>query len=183
MTVVFMDRDGVINVNRDSYVRTVDEFVFLPGALEGLARLREAGIPVVVVSNQAGVGRGLIDPAELACISDTMCQAVAEHGGEVSGLYYCVHRKDEGCDCRKPGIGLLRQASADMGFSCGDAYFIGDAESDIQAGRTAGCKTIFVLTGRTPACEMENWKCRPDFVAEDLPMAVDYILSRDQSTP
>jgi D-glycero-D-manno-heptose 1,7-bisphosphate phosphatase len=180
LTVVFVDRDGVINVNRHDYVKTVDEFEFVPGALEGLARLKNAGITAVVVSNQAGVGRGLIDPAELERINEKMRRAVVEHGGEIAGIYYCVHRKDEGCDCRKPGIGLLLQASADMDFPLGDAYFIGDAESDVEAGRKAGCQTIFVLTGRTSADQIQTWNCRPDYVADDLPAAVDHILARER---
>lgn len=180
MTVVFLDRDGVINANRSDYVRTVDEFVFLPGALEGLAKLTAAGIPVVVISNQAGVGQGLIDPAELERINEKMCHTVAKHGGEISGLYYCVHQKDAGCECRKPGIGLLCKASADMDFPLGESYFVGDAESDIEAGLKAGSKTIFVLTGRTSADQMQTWKCRPDYVAESLPAAVDYILMHEQ---
>lgn len=179
MTVVFMDRDGVINFNRPDYVKTVDEFEFIPGALEGLARLKAAGMKVVVISNQAGVGRGIIDPAELQRINEKMLEAVRAHAGEIAGVYYCVHRKDEGCDCRKPGIGLLKRAGADFGFSLEGSYFIGDAESDIEAGCAAGCTTVFVLTGRTPADQACTWNHQPDFTARDLPAAVDYILERE----
>lgn len=177
MTVVFLDRDGIINVNRDDYVKTVDEFVFLPGVLEGLAKLKEAGITTVVISNQAGVGRGLIDPAELERINQTMLRAAAEHGGEISGLYYCTHRKEENCECRKPEVGLFRKASAEMGFSLAGSYFVGDARSDIEAGHRAGCRTVLVLTGKSSAGDAETWSCKPEHVATDLPSAVDWILS------
>ncbi len=181
MTVVFVDRDGVINFNRHDYVKSVDEFEFIPGALGGLARLKDAGITVVVVSNQAGVGRGIISTAELERINEKMHRTVAEHGGEIAGVYYCVHRKDEGCDCRKPGIGLLVRASTDMGFPLEGSYFIGDAESDIEAGCTAGCTTVFVLTGRTTADDAQCWGRQPNFIANDLPAAVDYILEQENS--
>ena len=176
-----MDRDGVINENRDEYVRSVDEFVFLPGALESLARLRQAGIPVVVISNQAGVGRGLLDPEELRRINDKMCLGISEHGGEIRGVYYCVHRKDEGCDCRKPEIGLFRRACDEIGLSLEDSFLIGDGESDIEAGRKAGCRTILVLSGRSSADEVESWRWKPDRIASDLPAAVDYILADSRS--
>ena len=181
MTVVFLDRDGVINENRDDYVRSVDEFVFLPGALESLARLKEAGIAVVIVSNQAGVGRGLLDPAELDRINRKMCRMIADHGGEISGSYYCIHRKDEGCECRKPEIGLFRKACDEIGLSMEGSFLIGDGESDIEAGHKAGCRTILVLTGRSSADEVESWRWKPDRIASDLPAAVDYILARSRS--
>lgn len=178
MNVVFLDRDGVINVNRkDDYVKTVDEFVILPGALEGLAKLKEAGIPTVVVSNQAGIGRGLIDPAELERISRTMCLAASENGGDISAFYYCLHRKDEGCDCRKPNIGLFLKASQDMGFDLSESYFVGDAESDMEAGHKAGCRTVLVLTGRSSIEEVDGWPYQPNHIAENLPDAVDWILA------
>lgn len=177
MSVVLLDRDGVINRNRDDYVRTVDEFVFLPGALEGLAKLKEAGIAAVVVSNQAGVGRGLIDPAELERINRRMVLKVAEHGGEISALYCCIHRKDEGCGCRKPQIGLFRKASAELEFDLADSYYVGDSSSDIEAGRRAGCRTILVLTGKASAGDAESWGYRPGHIAPDLSAAVDWILA------
>lgn len=178
MIVVFLDRDGVINKNRDDYVKTVEEFVVLPGALEGLAKLREAGITTVVVSNQAGIGRGLIDPSELERINQTMRRAAAEGGGEISAVYFCPHNRDAGCDCRKPEIGLFVRASRDMGFALTDSYFVGDAKSDIEAGRRAGCTTVLVLTGKSTAADVAEWDHKPEHIADDLPSAVDWILNR-----
>ena len=167
-----------MNVNRDDYVKTCDEFVLLPGALEGLAKLKEAGITAVVISNQAGVGRGLIDPAELECINRKMYEAVEDAGGEISGLYYCLHRRDEGCGCRKPEIGLLQKASAEMGFRLAGSFLIGDAKSDMEAGAKANCRTVLVLTGKASAAEVETWDCKPEHIANDLPSAVNWILSQ-----
>jgi len=178
LTVVFLDRDGIINVNRDDYVKTCDEFVLLPGALESLAKLKEAGVTAVVISNQAGVGRGLIDPAELECINRKMLEAVEGAGGEISGLYYCVHRRDEGCDCRKPEIGLLQKASAEMAFPLEGSFLIGDAESDMEAGRKANCRTVLVTTGKASAADVESWDCKPEHIANDLPSAVEWVLSQ-----
>lgn len=177
MTVVFLDRDGVINKNRDDYVKTVEEFIFLPGALEGLAKLKKAGITTVVVSNQAGIGRGLIKPSELERINHKMFQEIAERGGEISALYCCTHRKDEGCECRKPEIGLFRKASTELGINLADSYLIGDSKSDIEAGHRAGCKTVLVLTGKTSADEVGTWEYQPDHIAPDLPTAADWILA------
>ena len=175
--VVFLDRDGVINRNRDGdYVRTADEFEFLPGALEGLARLKQADCTVVVVSNQAGVGSGFVRLEELERINEKMLAGITAHGGEIAAICYCTHRKDEGCACRKPGTGLFEQAVSDLDISLDGSYFIGDALSDMQAGINAGCRTIIVLTGRASASEIESWERKPDCVAADLLSAVEWIV-------
>lgn len=172
-----MDRDGVINRNlAGDYVRTVEQFEFLPGALEGLARLKAAGCTVIILSNQAGVGKGLMSLEDLEQINDEMLRAISEHGGEISGVYYCTHRKDEGCACRKPQVGLFDGAARELGISLDGAYLVGDALSDLQAGVNAGCRTVIVLTGRASASEIESWERKPDHVAEDLPSAVGWIL-------
>ena len=178
-TVVFVDRDGVINRNRPGdYVKTVDEFEFLPGALEGLARLKEAGCTVIILSNQQGVGKGLMSAGELERINDMMLRTISQHGGEIAAIYYCTHRKDENCACRKPQTGLFTKASEELGIVLQDAYFVGDAFSDLQAGSSAGCRTVIVLTGRASAAEIESWERRPDHIADDLQSAVEWILGQ-----
>lgn len=176
--MVFLDRDGVINRNLDGdYVRFADQFEFLPGALEGLARLKQAGCTVAIVSNQAGVGAGLVSPEALEQINERMLREIEDHGGEVAAVCYCTHRKDEGCSCRKPGTGLFTQAAGDLGVSLEGAYFVGDAETDMLAGTRAGCTTVLVLTGRAALCDAESWECGPAFIARDLPSAVEWILA------
>lgn len=175
--MVFVDRDGVINRNRaGDYVRTVDQFEFLSGALEGLARLKEAGCAVIILSNQAGVGKGLMSHEDLERINDEMLRVISDHGGEISAVYYCTHRKDEGCTCRKPQSGLFERAAQDLGVSLDGSYLVGDALSDLQAGVNAGCRTVIVLTGRASASEIESWETKPDHVADDLPSAAAWIL-------
>ncbi|HEY3298547.1 MAG TPA: HAD-IIIA family hydrolase [Armatimonadota bacterium] len=179
MTVVFLDRDGVINRNRDDYVKTVGELEFLPGSLEGLARLKGSGVTVVVVSNQAGVGRGLIEPIELERIDRELSLEAERHGGEIAASFYCTHRKDEGCNCRKPQPGLFLKASEALGFDLSDAYFVGDTASDVEAGCRAGIRTVLVLTGLASDGDACGWQYKPDHVAVDLPSAVEWILAAE----
>ena len=135
---------------------------------------------MAIVSNQAGVGSGLVSPGDLERINEKMLRAISEAGGQVASVRYCIHRKDEGCDCRKPGTGLFTQTAAELGIPLEGSYFVGDAESDVLAGRRAGCVTVIVLTGRASADELESWEHKPDFVAADLPEAVEWILEQDR---
>lgn len=179
MRVVFLDRDGVINRNRHDYVKSVDEFEFLPKAMDGLRRLKESGRTVIVISNQAGVGKGLISNESLKAIDDLMISAVSEAGGEIAAIRYCIHRPDEGCDCRKPAPGLLLNAGRDLGFDPKDAVFVGDAAGDVHAGQAAGCRTVMVLSGRTSSSDAVAVKPAPDFIAADLDEAAKWIISMD----
>jgi len=173
---IFLDRDGVINHNKADYVRKIEEVTYIPGAFEGLARLANAGLPTVIVSNQAGVGHGLIAPEELERIDQKILHDVSAHGGKITASYYCTHRKDASCDCRKPRTGLFEKAQMEIGANLSDSFFIGDAASDIEAGKKAGLRTILVLTGRTPYSEVEGWKIKPDHISVDLIGASHWIL-------
>ena len=175
--VVFLDRDGVINNDRDDYVKSIEELVFLPGVFAALARLRKAGFVVAVVSNQACVAKGLLDKADLAQIDQRLKASVQENGGMIHGSYYCIHKSGDECDCRKPRMGLISRAREELGISNeARSYLVGDALTDIQAGRSAGCKTVLVLTGRTPLEEAKSSSEQPDLIARDLPDAVEWIL-------
>ena len=107
--MVVLDRDGVINRESADFIKTPDEWIPLPGSLEAIARLTRAGYPVSVATNQSGVGRGLFDRDALDAIHDKMRRAVESAGGDLAGIFFCPHAPDEGCDCRKPEPGLLRQ--------------------------------------------------------------------------
>src|SRR5690242_6879774 len=111
---IFLDRDGVINENRSDHVKSWDEFEFIPGALESIARLTETGLPIFVVTNQAAVNRGLMSVETLNDIHERMKAAIRAAGGLITGVYYCPHDNHEACDCRKPGAGMLRQAAQDF---------------------------------------------------------------------
>ncbi len=184
MKIVFLDRDGVINKfpGNGNYVTKVKEFHFVPGVLDALRILTEEGFSLFVISNQAGVGKGIYTKQKLQHITRNMLRDVRAHGGKIKKVFYCIHRSDQGCDCRKPEIGSIRKGLSSMNKSiraAQKAFFVGDTESDIQAGHNAGCQTIFVLSGREDRGYMRKWKVRPDHIAKDLLEAVDIINQRN----
>ena len=151
---IFLDRDGVIIENRDRYVRAWADVVFLPGALAALARLSRAPLAVVIVTNQSAVGRGLLSEAEAESINNRLLEAIRAAGGRVDASYLCPHIDADGCDCRKPAPGLLRRAAADLDLDLPRSILIGDALSDLAAGRAAGVgRVALVRTGRGAAQE------------------------------
>ncbi|MCL5102726.1 MAG: HAD family hydrolase [Armatimonadetes bacterium] len=174
--VVFLDRDGVINEDRDDYVKNTRELKVFPFVLQSVRKLNDAGFKVIVVSNQQGVAKGLISEGDLQSIENEIVRQVSAAGGEIIAFYYCKHLASDGCSCRKPQSGLLTRAAKEHGVSLRDSFMIGDTERDILAGKRAGCKTLLVLTGSTTEQESEHIPCRPDFVAADLAAAVDYVL-------
>ena len=146
---VFLDRDGVINENvTGDYVRSWEALRILPGALEAIADLTRAGYPIVVVSNQQGVGKGLMTASDVEEIHQRLAGAIERSGGRVAAVRYCPHLADEGCVCRKPKPGLLVAAAAELGVDLAKSVFVGDAVSDVEAARAAGCRPILVRTGR-----------------------------------
>ncbi len=146
---VILDRDGTIVVDRD-YLEDPGQLEFLPGALEGMRLLRERGHPLVVVTNQSGVGRGRFSVARLQQIHTRLLQMAEEAGAGIDAIYYCPHRPDENCECRKPKPALVRQAAAQLGFEPSAAVVIGDKSSDIELGRNLGALTMLVSqTGRS----------------------------------
>ena len=183
---VFLDRDGVINENRPEYVKSWDEFRFLPGALASLARLARSPFAIVVLSNQSAINRGLVSRSEVDAINGRMVRQVEANGGRVDGVYVCPHRPDEGCSCRKPEPGLLHQAAAELAIDLNSSYLVGDALADMQAGLRARCTPLLVRTGRGEEELARAQEAKVvDFVYfPDLPQAVDFILSlpSDQAT-
>jgi D-glycero-D-manno-heptose 1,7-bisphosphate phosphatase len=179
MRAVFVDRDGVLNRNREQHVRTQREFRFLPGALEALAALRANDLAVVVVTNQSAVGRGHMTRTRLEGIHRWMLDRVAACGGRLDAVYVCIHAPWEGCMCRKPRPGLLYQAAIDLGIDLDASFLIGDAVSDVEAAVAAGCQPILVQTGRGIAARREliRQPARHHRVARDLAHAVSLILS------
>ena len=149
---VFLDRDGVINRRIvDGYVATWREFEFLPGAVDGIARLAAHEEAIIVVSNQAGVGKGLVSRHDLAEITSRFVAAIQERGGRIDAVYYCPHTPADGCECRKPQPGLLRQAAGDWDLDLGASVMLGDSDSDAAAARAAGCAVV--LASSVPELE------------------------------
>jgi D-glycero-D-manno-heptose 1,7-bisphosphate phosphatase len=144
---IFLDRDGVINRNRDDYVRSWDQFEFLPGALAALRDLAALSRPIVVVTNQSAIGRGLVDEGTVQEIHRRMRDMVTEAGGRIDLVLYCPHRPDQGCECRKPRPELLHRAAREMDLDLEHSVFVGDSEGDVLAAVAAGCEPILLMTG------------------------------------
>jgi D-glycero-D-manno-heptose 1,7-bisphosphate phosphatase len=152
---VVLDRDGVLNKRppKAQYVRSWNEFEWLPGAKEALRLLKENGYRVIIVSNQAGIGRGAMTETDLQDIHERMQQDAKESGGHIDAIYYCPHGWDDGCECRKPKPGLLFQAQHDLNLDLSRTVFIGDDERDAWAADAAGCGSILV-SEKTPLLEI-----------------------------
>jgi D-glycero-D-manno-heptose 1,7-bisphosphate phosphatase len=148
---IFLDRDGVLNRERADYVKCWEEFELLPGVLPALARLAALQRPVLVITNQSGIGRGRMSRAAVDEIHRRLQVLVQGQGGRIDAFYVCPHRPDEGCGCRKPQPGLLLQAAQDFGLDLGQCLMIGDALTDYQAAVAAGCACCLVMTGRQGA--------------------------------
>lgn len=148
MKLVILDRDGVINEDSDAYIKTPDEWRPIPGSLEAIKRLKAAGYIVVVASNQSGIGRGLFDRSALAAIHDKMNGMLADLDTHVDGIFFCPHRPEDRCPCRKPATGLLDDIARHFDTSLEGVPFIGDSPTDVEAARAAGAKPILVLTGK-----------------------------------
>ena len=144
---VFLDRDGVIIEHRDDYVKSLAEVVFVPGALDALARLARHDTLIVIATNQSAIGRGLLTREAADAINAHVCEQVTAAGGRVDAVYMCPHRPEDNCACRKPAPGMLLDAVRDLGIDLGASAMIGDALTDVLAAQAAGVRPILVLTG------------------------------------
>jgi len=148
LNLIILDRDGVINYDSDDYIKNEDEWIPLPGSIEAISHLTNAGFTVCVATNQSGLARGLFDEFDLARMHEFMRTQVEEQGGKIEAIFYCPHGPDQGCECRKPATGMLEQIENQFSQSVHNAWFIGDTEKDIDAAIAKHCKPILVLTGK-----------------------------------
>lgn len=148
LKLVILDRDGTINEDRDDFVKSADEWVPLPGALEAIARLNQAGWHTVVATNQSGIGRGLFDMAALNAMHMKMNQALHRVGGRVDAVFFCPHTPQDDCSCRKPRPGLLKLIAERYGIELAGVPTVGDSMRDLRAGEAAGCRPHLVRTGK-----------------------------------
>lgn len=178
----FLDRDGVINRERADYVKSWEEFEFLPGVLAALQRLATVNVPIFVITNQSAIGRGFVTRETVNAIHQAAQARIKAAGGRIDGFFVCPHRPDENCDCRKPKPGLLFQAAKAFGLDLGQCIFIGDALTDFQAAEVAGCQSILVESGRQGA-QLRSLLAANTAVqiVQDLAAAVDLILSIEQN--
>ena len=146
--LIVLDRDGVINYDSDDYVKTVDEWIPLPGSMEAIGKLTQAGYKVAVATNQSGIARGYFSVETLNAMHDKMIKLAAEHGGKFDVIAYCPHGPDDNCDCRKPLPGLIHQIESALGVSAKNYYMVGDSLRDLEAGVAAGLKPVLVKTGK-----------------------------------
>jgi D-glycero-D-manno-heptose 1,7-bisphosphate phosphatase len=179
MKLVILDRDGVINEDSDEYIKSVDEWTPIPGSLEAIALLCQAGYQVYIASNQSGIGRGLFDLDALFGIHQRLQRAVAELGGRISGIEFAPEHPDHASEMRKPAPGMLKDLARRLGVSLEGVPYVGDSESDIAAARAAGARPILVRTGKGERTNMDR---KPDDVAvySDLSEFVRTIIEHTQ---
>lgn len=178
--VVFLDRDGTINEDV-GYLSDPDGLVLIPGSAGAVRRLNEAGVTVVVVSNQSGVGRGYYTDTDVEAVNRRLVLLLGEAGASVDALYWCSHHPDEGCECRKPGTGLVARAVRELQIDAVGSYVVGDKVSDLELAANIGAKGVLVLTGKG-AAEAEKLSSPAAFVARDLKEAVDWVLDEMKRT-
>ena len=172
MKLVILDRDGVINYDSPSYIKSPDEWRPLPRSLDAIAQLTQADYRVVVATNQSGVGRGLFEMATLNAIHDRMHRAVGHAGGRIDAVFYCPHAAEANCGCRKPKPGLLEDIARRFNTSLQDVPCIGDQLRDLQAAAAVGAQPILVLTGKGARTQREGGLPPTTRVYADLADAV-----------
>jgi D-glycero-D-manno-heptose 1,7-bisphosphate phosphatase len=187
---VLLDRDGVINEDV-SYLHQPEHLRLIPGSASAIQRLNQHQIPVIVITNQAGVARGYFPESQVAVLHAALSQQLAFDGAHIDRFYYCPHHPTEGigayrvdCTCRKPKPGMLLQAAREFNLELSRSFFVGDALSDMQAGEAAGCQNVLVQTGYGTRLWAE-WpeRMRPQHVAADLLGAVEWILKIEEMFP
>lgn len=148
MKLIILDRDGVINHDSDAYIKSLEEWIPIPGSVEAIAALSKAGWTVAVATNQSGIARGYYPLSVLESMHARLRELVAEQGGEVGLIVQCPHGPDEGCECRKPKPGMLRQIGEHYGVPLSGIWFVGDSASDLETARAVDCQPVLVKTGK-----------------------------------
>jgi D-glycero-D-manno-heptose 1,7-bisphosphate phosphatase len=168
---IFLDRDGTL-VEEVNYLHRPEDMRLFPSTGDALQKLRKAGYLLVVVTNQSGIGRGVYTDEDMKAVHDAMQQKL---GGIIDGFYHCPHLPCEGCECRKPGLKMIRDAERDLHIDLTASWIIGDKKIDVETGQSAGIKTALVLTGygRSHKDALEE---QPDVIADDLGQATAEIL-------
>lgn len=146
--LIILDRDGVINEDSDEYVKSLEEWIPIPGSIEAIADLSKAGYVIAVATNQSGIGRGLFDLDELENMHNKLTVLVEEFGGEIAGIFYCPHTPEDNCSCRKPKSGLIEAIGSELQLNTAGAYMVGDSQRDLEAGIHKGCLPVLVKTGK-----------------------------------
>jgi len=178
---VFLDRDGVINRDSSDYIKSWEEFEFLPGSVDAIADLTREGCPIFIISNQSAVGRQLASRAKIEQIFHNMRKIVESSGGRITDIFYCPHRPEDHCECRKPKPGLIFRARQKYNIDLATAVMVGDSLTDIECAKNAGCGyTILVESGYKKIDPEARRRCddAPDHITPDLRHAADWIIQR-----
>ena len=181
MKLIILDRDGVINHDSDQFIKSPDEWVPIPGSLEAIARLHQAGYRVVVCTNQSGIARGLFNIVTLNAIHQKLHAAVRVVGGEIDAIFFCPHAADDNCDCRKPKPGMLQEIAERFEVSLKGVPTIGDSLRDLQAGFVVGCTPYLVLTGKGEKTHAKGGLPPGTTVYANLAAVVDQLLKSTAS--
>jgi D-glycero-D-manno-heptose 1,7-bisphosphate phosphatase len=179
---VFLDRDGTM-AEEVGYLNHASRFRMFPFVAAAIHRLNDAGLPVIVVTNQSGVGRGYFPEFLVQTVNELMTQQLAKAGAKIDAVYYCPHTSSENCGCRKPKTGMLDRASTEHGLDLPRSFVVGDRYGDIELARNARARSVLVRTGYGEgelAWHAAKWPAQPDFVAEDLTQAVTWILRQQK---
>ncbi|SEL20103.1 D-glycero-beta-D-manno-heptose 1,7-bisphosphate 7-phosphatase [Nitrosovibrio tenuis] len=178
MKLVILDRDGVINYDSEAFIKTLDEWKPIPGSLEAIAHLTQAGYRVVVATNQSGISRGLLDMGTLNAINDKMCKAANQAGGRIDAMFFCPHATTDNCDCRKPATGMFKEISERFGLELNGVPAIGDSLRDLQAAAAVNAIPVLVLTGKGEKTKAEGGLPVNTLIFPNLAAAVDALTEQ-----
>ena len=179
---VFLDRDGTI-AEEVGYLNHASRFRMFPFVAAAIRRFNDAGLPVVVVTNQSGVGRGYFPESLVHSVNELMTKQLAEAGAKIDAIYYCPHVSAQNCTCRKPKTGMLDRAAAEHALDLHRCFVVGDRYGDVELARNARARSVLVRTGYGEgelAWHAAKWPAQPDFVADDLTQAADWILRQQK---
>lgn len=179
MKLIILDRDGVINQDSDAFIKNPSEWIAIPGSIEAIGRLSQAGWKVVVATNQSGIARGLLNTQTLGAIHLRMQQSVLDAGGKIDAVFFCPHGPDDNCNCRKPKPGMLQDIAYRFDTDLTDIPIVGDSLRDLQAGANMGCQPWLVRTGKgLKTLEQHAADLPADTIIRDnLSAVVDDLLS------
>ncbi len=185
--LIILGRDGVLNRYREDHVKEPSEWLPIPGALEALARLNQAGWHAVVATNQAGIGRGMIDMTSLNAVHSHMMKLLAQAGGRIDAVFFCPHTPQDQCDCRKPAPGMMLKIADRLGVELAEVPMVGDSLRELLTAKAAGCPPHLVRTGRAAdatAADIESWCAQVPgtTVHANLGAFADHLLSHDPSS-
>lgn len=165
MKAVFLDRDGTINIDKD-FVYKKEDLEFIPNALKGLKKIQEKGYKLIIITNQSGIGRGYYKIEDYKNLMKIFYKELEKKNVKIEKDYFCPHKPEEKCKCRKPNIELIERAIKEYKIHREKSFFIGDKTADVLAGKNAGLKTILVLTGK--AGKDKKYNIKPDYICKDL---------------